>query len=97
MGLVILDLNFRLERAFKLQLGKDLWVEWLEMKPDGSRQEKTLEETYHWLLQECAKQGVTPPPDSWVLFATQLADASGLKPAEISRDMLLIRDIAPYG
>jgi hypothetical protein len=97
MGLVLLDLFLRIERAFQLRLPRDLWLEKLIPFESNGRKDATLLQVHEFLLQQCAEQNVSAPKNSWSLLVQLVEEASGLKRSEITPNRWLVRDIAPNG
>lgn len=98
MGLVLLDLTFRIEKGFGIQLGKGWWVDHLGLTlVPGEFRDISLEDLHAEILDECVRQGATPPADSWPLLVSFVVDASGLNASEVSPETMLLRDVTPHG
>ncbi|MDB5297068.1 MAG: hypothetical protein JWO31_3051 [Phycisphaerales bacterium] len=90
MGLVLLDVTFRAERAFGVRVPRD-WHERLDIRKDGD--DATLAQYHAFLLDLCREQGVEPPRESWRVLLGLVEDASG--EANFGPETRLIQDIAP--
>lgn len=98
MGLILLDLTFRLETGFKIRLPKAWWIDHLNLAwgPDEVR-DISLQDLHDELLLECERQGVAPPTDSWQLLVSYVVGAAGFKPHEVLPETMLLRDVTPDG
>ncbi len=94
MGFVLLDVEFRAERAFKIRIPRR-WPEHLGIRRDGD--DATLKDMHEYLLRLCQEQNVVPPEDSWSQLLDVIVDASGADITDLGPDTQLIRDIAPFG
>jgi hypothetical protein len=94
MGLVLLDVEFRAERAFKIRVPRR-WPDQLGIRDAG--EDATLKDLHAYLLRLCQEQNVVPPEDSWSRLLDVIVDASGANMADLGPDIQLIRDIAPFG
>ena len=89
MGLNLLDLTFRTERAFKIRMPKD-WGERLGHVED----DRTLEQFHRLVLELCSEQQVQAPQNSWDLIVKVVGDATGF---EDPKPTTTLREIAPGG
>jgi len=97
MGFVLLDITFRVERAFKVRV-PDAWTEGLVGIAWGKAgNDATLAEYHAYILELCRVQNVPPPTESWPILVGVIVDATGLNPDRITPNSKLIRDIAPSG
>jgi hypothetical protein len=94
MGFVLLDVEFRAERAFNIRIPRR-WPEQLGIRQAGD--DATLKDMHEYLLRLCREQNVVAPADSWSRLLDVIVDASGAKMADLGPDTQLIRDIAPFG
>jgi hypothetical protein len=94
MGFVLLDVEFRTERAYKIRIPRG-WPEQLGIRGGGD--DATLKDMHEYLLRLCREQNVVPPEDSWLRLLDLIVDASGADIADLAPDTKLIRDIAPFG
>jgi hypothetical protein len=98
MGLVLLDLLFRIEKGFKIQLAKGWWVDRLGLAwGPGEFRDISLQDLHAEILEECVRQGVKPPANSWPLLVSFVGDAAGFKPPEVLPETMLLRDVTPNG
>jgi hypothetical protein len=97
MGLILLDLSFRIEKGFDIQLGRNWWVDELGLSwgPDGY--DISLGDLHAEILLECLSQGVEPPADSWALLVSFVVGAAGFEESEVLPETMLLRDVAPDG
>ena len=93
MGFVLLDLTFRAERAFKVDVPAG-WHERLGIRTAGD--DATLAQYHELLLALCREQGREPPPDSWGMLLGVVEDAVGSRD-DLTPASLLLKDIAPHG
>ncbi len=96
MGLVLLDVTFRVERAFGIRIPRD-WHNDLGLSWKGDKADATLSQYYHYILRLCREQNSPLPPDSWSLLVDAVQDASSLEREKVTGETRLIRDIAPGG
>ncbi len=94
MGLVLIDLEFRAEDAFKIRM-PDTWYERVGIHTAGD--DATLAQFHGLLLELCREQNVDPPADSWNVLFEIVADATGIKQKHLTPGTWLIKDIAPNG
>ena len=94
MGMILLDVELRAERAFKIRIPRR-WPEQLGIREGGD--DATLKEMHEYLLRLCQEQNVAAPEDSWSRLLNVIVDASGADIADLGPDTQLIRDIAPFG
>jgi hypothetical protein len=95
MGLVLLDITFRVEKAFNIQI-PDGWHAQLGLDWKTNN-DATVGQYHEFLLRLCDEQHVLPPPDSWKILIGVIQDASGLRRDKITAETRLIADIAPSG
>jgi hypothetical protein len=97
LGLKLLDLQFRIERAFNLgALPEGWWFNTAKLDWDlGS--DLTIGELHQLVLRECRDRNVEPPPDSLSLLCRLASEASLLDPWEVTADTKVVADIAPGG
>ena len=93
MGLVTLDLAFSLEKSFGIQLAKGWWFELLS---SVEADDVSLGEVHEAILEECARQGVAPPAESWPTFVNCVV-STGVKRTEVLPETMFLRDVAPNG
>src|SRR5262249_796160 len=93
MGMILLDVEFRAERAFKIRIPRN-WP--AEVVREGET-DATLDQFHEYLLRLCREQSVIAPKDSWERVLKIIVDASCADESQLGRDTQLIRDIAPYG
>lgn len=96
MGLVLLDVTFRVERAFGIRVPRD-WHNDLGLVWKGDKADATLGEYHQYILRLCREQNVPASPQSWIILAQVIEDASGMDREKLTEDTRLIRDIAPGG
>ncbi len=94
MGMILLDVEFRAERAFHIRIPRQ-WPEQLGIRADGG--DATLADVLELLLRLCREQKVAPPKDSWPLLVRVICDVTGAKETDLTPETLLLRDIAPFG
>jgi hypothetical protein len=91
MGLVLLDVTFQVEKAFRIQLPRE-WPERLGVRTAGD--DATLEEFHTMVLQLCQEQRVPVPKGSWLKLAKIAERAACFKNPLPSTTL---REIAKYG
>ncbi len=96
MGFVLLDLTFRVERAFKIKMPKD-WPLQLGLSSEEPKSDATLLQYHRFVLQLCGQQNVAPPADSWAVLTRIVGNASGLYAEEITTETKMIEHIGPCG
>ncbi len=94
MGMLLLDLEFRLERTFKIAIPKT-WLSELGLREKGD--DVSLLYVHKYILTLCEQQGSLPFPDSWERLLDAVVDATGADKRGLTPDTLLIRDLAPFG
>lgn len=94
MGLVLLDLTFRVEEAFKIRIPKT-WFEDLGLRNAG--EDVTLGRYQLFIEQLCREQGVEVPADSWGKLHKCVVDANGMDEDEVTPETWLIKEVGPYG
>jgi hypothetical protein len=97
MGLILLDLSFRIEKGFKIQLGKGWWLDHLGLSWESDGHDITLADLHAEILLECSRQGVEPPADSWTLLVSYVMGAAGFDRSEVLPETMVLRDVAPDG
>jgi len=87
MGFVLLDMTFRVERAFKVRIPKG-WHELMGMSWQDGGSDATLDQYHEFVLGLCREQGVNPPSDS---LATSTEPPIGIQmPARSSATHFLL-------
>lgn len=94
MGLILLDLTFRVEHAFKIRIPRN-WPAQLGLKVPGD--DVTLGQYLEYIAKLCEEQGVDVPDDAWSRLRKIASDACTIDERKLSRDTRLIEDIAPNG
>jgi hypothetical protein len=94
MGMILLDVEFRAERAFKIQIPRQ-WPQELGIRQAGD--DATLADMLAFLLRLCREQNVAPPEDAWSVLIKVVCAASGAEIADLTPETYLVRDIAPFG
>jgi hypothetical protein len=94
MGMILLDIECRAERAFGIEIPRE-WPEELGRRESGD--DATLADLHEYILRLCREQGRPAPSDSWPRLLRVVADAAGAKDVDLSPSTQLIRDIAPFG
>jgi hypothetical protein len=96
MGMVLLDMTFRVERKFHIRIPKN-WHEQLGLSWRDGNTDVTLRQYHEYILKLCDQQGALAPAESWSMIVKAVEDASGLDRSKITADTMLIRDIGPTG
>jgi hypothetical protein len=94
MGMILLDVEFRAEWAFRIRIPRG-WPEQLGIREAGD--DATLKDMHEYLLRLCREQDVAAPEDSWSRLLDVICDASGANVADLGPETQLIRDVAPFG
>jgi len=94
MGMVLLDVTFRVERAFGIDMPRDGWS---EMGIQRAGDDVTVGQYHAYIRAQCEAQGKPIPTDSWPVLVRLICDASGCRENEITPQTWLIKDIAPCG
>jgi hypothetical protein len=94
MGFVLLDITFRIERAFGIRLPKG-WPDQLGIVWDEGGNDATLAQFHDFVLRLCREQDITTPVESWPMLVQIVEDATGMGTDEITSDTKIVRDIAP--
>jgi hypothetical protein len=94
MGMIVLDLQFRFEKVFKIRIPRG-WLAEIGIREAGD--DATLAEIEQYLLRLCRDQNVVPPQDSWKILVGVVVEATGIKLKDLTPETQLVRDIAPFG
>lgn len=90
MGLDLLDLTFRLEKAFGIKVAQ---ADLLKLESGRFPWDVTAGELHLWVVQICNERGVKFPPSSWNRVRLELAKVVGKPPQVIRRETLVVRDL----
>jgi hypothetical protein len=96
MGMVLLDMTFRVERAFRVRVPKG-WHEQLGISWQDGGSDATLGQYHEFVLRLCKEQGAVVPAESWPMLIRIVEDASGLDRAQITPETRIVHDIGPMG
>ena len=96
MGMVTLDMTFRVEKTLRIRVPKD-WLRQLGISWEEPQKDATLAEIHRFVLRLCDEQQVSPPADSWAMLVSIVEAVTGFGCDVITPDTKLIRDIAPHG
>jgi hypothetical protein len=94
MGIDILDLMFRLERRFGIEIRRGDWIKLLEKNepPDIM-----VGELFDFVRSRAKRFGVVDDEmdaDSiWLMFQRDISDSLGVEPGEVVRGKWIIRDL----
>ena len=96
MGLVLLDMTFRVEKAFRIRVPKG-WHQQLGISWKDGGSDATLDQYHQFIQRLCHEQGAAVPADSWPMLICVVEDASGLGRDKITKETKIIRDIGSTG
>ena len=90
MGLDLLDLTFRLEKAFQIKLPKGSLIEevW-----DRDRRDLQAGKIHKQLCKMLEEQGRSVPFSSWHRVKVCIAGAVGVSPLRVKLDSWLIKEL----
>jgi hypothetical protein len=94
MGMILLDLSFRIEKAFKIEVPRQ-WLADMGLSKAGD--DISLSGLHDYVLRLCDQQHVTAPADSWSKLVTVISDACGADESNLGPETMLVRDVAPFG